>query len=32
MCRDFPHYDGAEHLDRNGPVSPYTGCGYNNTD
>ncbi len=32
MCRDFPHYDGVEHLDRSGPVSPYPGCGYNNTD
>jgi len=32
MCRDFPYYDTADHLDRNGPLSPYEGCGYNDPD
>jgi len=29
MCRDFPYYDSEPHLNREGPVSPYKGCGYN---
>lgn len=32
MCRDFPYYEGVEHLDRNEPLSPYEGCGYNDPD
>lgn len=32
MCRDFPYYEDAEHLDREGPVSPYEGCAYNQPD
>ncbi len=32
MCRDFPYYDEVEHLDRDEPLSPYEGCGYNDTD
>jgi len=29
MCGEFPHYDDVVHLNRNEPVSPYPGCGYN---
>lgn len=29
MCKDFPYYDEVEHLNRNEPLSPYEGCGYN---
>jgi len=32
MCRDFPYYEGVDHLDRSGPLSPYPGCGYNDPD
>jgi len=32
MCRDFPYYDDVKHLDREGPLSPYEGCGYNDPD
>jgi len=32
MCRDFPFYEGVEHLDQSGPLSPYEGCGYNDPD
>ncbi|MCU0847642.1 MAG: YkgJ family cysteine cluster protein [Spirochaetes bacterium] len=32
MCRDFPYYEGVDHLDRSGPLSPYEGCGYNDPD
>lgn len=32
MCRDFPYYEDAAHLDRSGPLSPYEGCGYNDPD
>jgi len=32
MCRDFPFYNDVEHLDREGPLSPYEGCGYNDPD
>ena len=32
MCRDFPYYDDVEYLDRNEPLSPYEGCGYNDPD
>lgn len=32
MCRDFPFYEDTAHLDREGPVSPYEGCGYNEPD
>lgn len=32
MCRDFPYYEGVEHLDRSGNLSPYEGCGYNDPD
>jgi Fe-S-cluster containining protein len=32
MCRDFPYYEDVEHLDRNEPLSPYEGCGYNDPD
>jgi len=29
MCRDFPYYDDVKSLDRDEPLSPYEGCGYN---
>jgi Fe-S-cluster containining protein len=32
MCRDFPYYDDVEYLDRDEPLSPYEGCGYNDVD
>ncbi len=32
MCRDFPYYNDVSHLDREGPLSPYDGCGYNDPD
>lgn len=32
MCSGFPHYDEVEHLDRDEPLSPYEGCGYNDED
>lgn len=32
MCRDFPYYEDVPNLDRNGPLSPYEGCGYNDPD
>ncbi len=32
MCRDFPYYEDVEHLDRDEPLSPYEGCGYNDPD
>ncbi len=32
MCRDFPYYEGVNHLDLTGPLSPYEGCGYNDPD
>ncbi|MBN1495899.1 MAG: YkgJ family cysteine cluster protein [Spirochaetes bacterium] len=32
MCRDFPYYEEEAHLDREGPLSPYEGCGYNDPD
>lgn len=32
MCSGFPHYEDVEHLDRDEPLSPYEGCGYNDPD
>jgi Fe-S-cluster containining protein len=32
MCQEFPFYEGVEKLDRDGPLSPYEGCGYNDPD
>ena len=32
MCRDFPYYEDVKYLDRNEPLSPYEGCGYNDPD
>jgi Fe-S-cluster containining protein len=32
MCRDFPFYEDAKYLDREEPLSPYDGCGYNDPD
>lgn len=32
MCSGFPYYDDVKHLDREGPLSPYDGCGYNDPD
>lgn len=32
MCSGFPYYDEVEHLDRDEPLSPYQGCGYNDPD
>ena len=32
MCRDFPYYEDVKFLDRNEPLSPYEGCGYNDTE
>lgn len=32
MCRDFPYYEKEKYLDRDGPLSPYNGCGYNDPD
>lgn len=32
MCKNFPYYENEEHLDRNEPLSPYEGCGYNDPD
>lgn len=32
MCRNFPYYDDVEYLDRDGSLSPYEGCGYNDPD
>ncbi len=32
MCRDFPYYDNVEYLEKDEPLSPYEGCGYNDPD
>jgi len=32
MCRDFPYYEEIKFLDKNEPLSPYEGCGYNEPD
>ena len=32
MCRNFPYYDDVKSLDRDEPLSPYEGCGYNDPD
>ncbi|MFH0974501.1 MAG: YkgJ family cysteine cluster protein [Spirochaetota bacterium] len=32
MCRDFPYYEDVKSLDRDEPLSPYEGCGYNDPD
>ncbi len=32
MCREFPYYKDVPHLDTDGPLSPYEGCGYNDPD
>ena len=32
MCRDFPYYEDVKYLERDEPLSPYEGCGYNDPD
>ena len=32
MCKNFPYYDDVKYLDKDEPLSPYDGCGYNDPD